>query len=173
MLVIDQGTLLDSVEYNIEQTAVQVQEAAKELDIATRFVICSTVPTPTASIPSLMSSFLLSLPTPSRMSSFLSSFPAPHLPRRLPSQTLWWNDVAYRVHWDTRQIPEEHGPAEVHLLTAAHHLRARRRPHLQAAPARDAPATLSFGTGLRWTRTRTTASVDAKMLGHACELYCT
>lgn len=37
-MVIDQGTLLDSVEYNIEQTAVQVQEAVKELDVATRRV---------------------------------------------------------------------------------------------------------------------------------------
>ncbi|VDB95101.1 unnamed protein product [Peniophora sp. CBMAI 1063] len=36
-LVIDQGTLLDSVEYNIEQTAVQVGEAVKELEIATRY----------------------------------------------------------------------------------------------------------------------------------------
>jgi syntaxin 16 len=37
-LVIDQGTLLDSVEYNIEQTAVHMNEAVKELDVATRFV---------------------------------------------------------------------------------------------------------------------------------------
>lgn len=37
-LVIDQGTLLDSVEYNIEQTAVHMSESVKELDIATRFV---------------------------------------------------------------------------------------------------------------------------------------
>lgn len=36
-LVIDQGTLLDSVEYNIEQTAVQMEEAVKELDMATRY----------------------------------------------------------------------------------------------------------------------------------------
>jgi syntaxin 16 len=35
-LVIDQGTILDSVEYNIEQTTVHVQEAAKELQVATR-----------------------------------------------------------------------------------------------------------------------------------------
>ncbi|THH00782.1 hypothetical protein EW026_g1806 [Hermanssonia centrifuga] len=35
-LVIDQGTLLDSVEYNIEQTAVQMSDAVKELDMATR-----------------------------------------------------------------------------------------------------------------------------------------
>ena len=37
-LVIDQGTLLDSVEYNIEQTAVQMSEAVKELNVATRYV---------------------------------------------------------------------------------------------------------------------------------------
>jgi syntaxin 16 len=38
VLVIDQGTLLDSVEYNIEQTAVQVGEALTELKTATRYV---------------------------------------------------------------------------------------------------------------------------------------
>src|SRR6266850_1053837 len=37
-LVIDQGTLLDSVEYNIEQTGVHMNEAVKELEIATRSV---------------------------------------------------------------------------------------------------------------------------------------
>ena len=37
-LVIDQGTLLDSVEYNIEQTAVQMSDAVKELDMATQCV---------------------------------------------------------------------------------------------------------------------------------------
>ncbi|KAI9463651.1 t-SNARE [Lactarius psammicola] len=36
-LVIDQGTLLDSVEYNIEQTAVNMSGAVKELQIATRY----------------------------------------------------------------------------------------------------------------------------------------
>ena len=41
VLVIDQGTLLDSVEYNIEQTAVQMSEAVKELDVATRYVFVS------------------------------------------------------------------------------------------------------------------------------------
>lgn len=40
-LVIDQGTLLDSVEYNIEQTSVQVADAVKELDVATRCVFQS------------------------------------------------------------------------------------------------------------------------------------
>ncbi|KZS98338.1 t-SNARE [Sistotremastrum niveocremeum HHB9708] len=36
-LVIDQGTILDSVEYNIEQTSVHMQEAVKELEIATTY----------------------------------------------------------------------------------------------------------------------------------------
>jgi len=36
-MVIDQGTLLDSVEYNIEQTAVQMSQAVKELNVATRY----------------------------------------------------------------------------------------------------------------------------------------
>ncbi|KAF9268884.1 t-SNARE [Marasmius fiardii PR-910] len=36
-LVIDQGTLLDSIEYNVEQTAVHMDEAVKELNIATRY----------------------------------------------------------------------------------------------------------------------------------------
>jgi len=37
ILVIDQGTLLDSIEYNIEQTSVNIAEAVKELDVATRY----------------------------------------------------------------------------------------------------------------------------------------
>ncbi|KAH9948996.1 t-SNARE [Amylocystis lapponica] len=37
VLVIDQGTLLDSVEYNIEQTAAQMEDAVRELDVATRY----------------------------------------------------------------------------------------------------------------------------------------
>ncbi|KAF7288660.1 t-SNARE coiled-coil-like proteiny domain-containing protein [Mycena chlorophos] len=36
-LVIDQGTLLDSVEYNIEQTAFHVEDAVKELKVATGY----------------------------------------------------------------------------------------------------------------------------------------
>ncbi|KAF9520318.1 hypothetical protein BS47DRAFT_1335923 [Hydnum rufescens UP504] len=36
-MVIDQGTILDSVEYNVEQTALHVQEAVKELDIAIHY----------------------------------------------------------------------------------------------------------------------------------------
>ncbi|KAF4563301.1 hypothetical protein EYR40_006981 [Pleurotus pulmonarius] len=36
-LVIDQGTLLDSVEYNIEQTAVNMQDAVRELNVATSY----------------------------------------------------------------------------------------------------------------------------------------
>lgn len=44
VLVIDQGTLLDSVEYNIEQTSVHVAEAVKELDVATRFVAFPLAP---------------------------------------------------------------------------------------------------------------------------------
>ena len=39
VLVIDQGTLLDSVEYNIEQTAVQMKGAVQELNTATRRVL--------------------------------------------------------------------------------------------------------------------------------------
>ncbi len=38
-LVIDQGTLLDSVEYNVEQTAVHMEDAVKELETATRYVL--------------------------------------------------------------------------------------------------------------------------------------
>jgi hypothetical protein len=37
-LVIDQGTLLDSVEYNIEQTSVHMAEAVHDLDVATKLV---------------------------------------------------------------------------------------------------------------------------------------
>ena len=41
-MVIDQGTLLDSIEYNIEQTSIEVSQAVKELDVATRFVFRRT-----------------------------------------------------------------------------------------------------------------------------------
>ncbi|KIY50352.1 t-SNARE, partial [Fistulina hepatica ATCC 64428] len=37
VLVIDQGTLLDSVEYNIEQASVSMQEAVEDLKVATRY----------------------------------------------------------------------------------------------------------------------------------------
>ncbi|CCM01459.1 uncharacterized protein FIBRA_03512 [Fibroporia radiculosa] len=37
VMVIDQGTLLDSIEYNIEQTAVEMEDAVRELDVATRY----------------------------------------------------------------------------------------------------------------------------------------
>ncbi|KIK40970.1 hypothetical protein CY34DRAFT_806636 [Suillus luteus UH-Slu-Lm8-n1] len=37
VLVIDQGTLLDSIEYNIEQTSVEMAEAVKELNQATKY----------------------------------------------------------------------------------------------------------------------------------------
>jgi hypothetical protein len=37
-LVIDQGTLLDSVEYNIEQTSVHMAEAVHDLDVAMKLV---------------------------------------------------------------------------------------------------------------------------------------
>ncbi|KAG1737641.1 t-SNARE [Suillus lakei] len=37
VLVIDQGTLLDSIEYNIEQTSVEMADAVKELNHATRY----------------------------------------------------------------------------------------------------------------------------------------
>ncbi|TFK26463.1 t-SNARE [Coprinopsis marcescibilis] len=37
VLVIDQGTLLDSVEYNIEQTSVQLEGAVTELEVATQY----------------------------------------------------------------------------------------------------------------------------------------
>lgn len=36
VLVIDQGTILDSVEYNVEMAAVNVGEAVRELGEATR-----------------------------------------------------------------------------------------------------------------------------------------
>ena len=42
-MVIDQGTLLDSVEYNIEQTAVEVSQAVKELDVATQSVLFDVI----------------------------------------------------------------------------------------------------------------------------------
>ncbi|KAG8213684.1 t-SNARE [Butyriboletus roseoflavus] len=44
VLVIDQGTLLDSVEYNIEQTSVHISEAVKELNVATQYVAFPPAP---------------------------------------------------------------------------------------------------------------------------------
>ena len=41
VLVIDQGTLLDSVEYNIEQTAVHMEDAVKDLTVATGYAVSS------------------------------------------------------------------------------------------------------------------------------------
>lgn len=38
-LVIDQGSLLDSVEYNVEQTAVHIEDAATQLGIAETCVL--------------------------------------------------------------------------------------------------------------------------------------
>jgi hypothetical protein len=38
LLVIDQGTILDSVEYNVEMAAVSMGEAVRELGEATRYV---------------------------------------------------------------------------------------------------------------------------------------
>jgi len=46
VLVIDQGSLLDSIEYNIEQTAVQMHDAVKELDVATTYVLTCTISFP-------------------------------------------------------------------------------------------------------------------------------
>jgi syntaxin 16 len=42
-MVIDQGTLLDSIEYNIEQTTIEVSQAVKELEVATRCVLDVTI----------------------------------------------------------------------------------------------------------------------------------
>jgi len=42
-MVIDQGTLLDSVEYNVEQTAVQMSQAVKDLGVATEWVHFSVI----------------------------------------------------------------------------------------------------------------------------------
>lgn len=42
VLVIDQGTLLDSVEYNIQQTAVQMEDAVKVLGEATKSVLSTS-----------------------------------------------------------------------------------------------------------------------------------
>jgi len=36
-MVISQGSLLDSIEYNIEQTAVNMEEAARDLDVAEKY----------------------------------------------------------------------------------------------------------------------------------------
>lgn len=37
-MVISQGSLLDSIEYNIDQTAVNMEEAVRDLDVAEKYV---------------------------------------------------------------------------------------------------------------------------------------
>ena len=108
-LVIDQGTLLDSVEYNIEQTAVNMSGAVKELEIATRFV------------PSRVRHRLKSDRFANSKSKYLR-FTSP-----LPS----------RSH--AKQVSEEYWQTEVHIPSFANYLWPRRCAHLQAsAPFLDA-----------------------------------
>ncbi|KAI0645504.1 t-SNARE [Trametes meyenii] len=76
-LVIDQGTLLDSVEYNIEQTAVHMEDAVRELDVATKCVPCLALPPP------LPCSLPCSLSFPS-LFPFLPFPPLPFSPPALP-----------------------------------------------------------------------------------------
>ncbi|THH18752.1 hypothetical protein EW146_g2293 [Bondarzewia mesenterica] len=117
-LVIDQGTLLDSVEYNIEQTAAHVTEAAKELDIATRYVN------------------LLTLPVELRREHM-----TPHASLRYRSA---WEISHSFCALCARQVPKEHGSAKVYLPPPSDHLRPRRRPHLQTAPTRFLPFPSGF-----------------------------
>ncbi|TCD71222.1 hypothetical protein EIP91_011700 [Steccherinum ochraceum] len=129
-LVIDQGTLLDSVEYNIEQTAVQMEDAVKELDVATRYVVGSVLrfagkdgTHDLVFFFFLFSSFLL----PTSLIDIIDPphlpSPIPHLPRLFPSSTILSSHL---------QIPEEHRPPEMHLPPPPGHLRPHPRPHLQA-----------------------------------------
>lgn len=37
-MVISQGSLLDSIEYNIDQTAVNMEEAVRDLNVAEKYV---------------------------------------------------------------------------------------------------------------------------------------
>ncbi|KAH8119417.1 t-SNARE [Phellopilus nigrolimitatus] len=91
-LVIDQGTLLDSVEYNIEQTSVHMAEAVTELNIAERcvpllLITFRTFPfhTPSFLPPFLRSVLTLSQPaTPAQ----LNAAHAPLLARPLASRLL-------------------------------------------------------------------------------------
>lgn len=69
VLVIDQGSLLDSIEYNIEQTAVQMHDAVKELDVATTYVLTCAFSFPLTHV-------LLQLPAqyrPKEMHSFIAN----------------------------------------------------------------------------------------------------
>lgn len=69
VLVIDQGTLLDSVEYNIEQTAAHMEDAVRELDVATKYV-------PSSSSPSLSYASSHMRPVPVRASYHFACFPS-------------------------------------------------------------------------------------------------
>lgn len=42
-LVIDQGTLLDRIDYNVEQMATEMEKAVGELNVATKYVFYDIV----------------------------------------------------------------------------------------------------------------------------------
>ena len=159
-LVIDQGTVLDSVEYNIEQTAVQMEDAVRELDTATKYVrkfgSCfavslalsyhledagrgnevwrgrGAVASPPCSLLRLAPSSHLALPLlPPRFSVGFGE--------KLALLSLLCAAFPIRPGTDTlswcvcaAQVPEEHRAAPVHLPPAPDHLRPHHHSHLQA-----------------------------------------
>ena len=86
VLVIDQGSLLDSIEYNIEQTAVQMHDAVKELDVATTYALTCTFSFP-------LTHALLQLPAQYRPKEMHSSIANCHI----------WSD--HSPHSQTPQTP--------------------------------------------------------------------
>lgn len=106
-LVIDQGTLLDSVEYNIEQTSVHMAEAVTELKIAEGCV-------PLGSLILICHALIYPL------SGRAGTYP--------------W--VFWLGRCDSTgcilQVPEEHGAPKMHFLAAADHLRTYCGADLQA-----------------------------------------
>lgn len=135
VLVIDQGTLLDSVEYNIEQTAAHMEDAVRELDVATKYV------------PPLLLLLALRLPViHSRPGTVRASCPfwSFHSSKRTPLPLSSLVPVACApscMDADSAplpcfaQVPEEHRAATVHLPPPADHIRPHHCPHLQTATA--------------------------------------
>lgn len=134
VLVIDQGTLLDSVEYNIEQTAAHMEDAVRELDVATKYVfplLLRLLRLPmkhsrpgTVRPPYHFSRFPSTKRTPLTLPSLVPAAPPPSS-----------MDANSDLLPCFAQVPEEHRAATVHLPAAADHIRPHHCPHLQTATA--------------------------------------
>lgn len=130
-LVIDQGTLLDSVEYNIEQTAAQMEDAVRELDTATRWVpVYSAIHTLRRAPPRDSDSKTgVAHSVRSLLPASVCRDPSS---RASPGCPVSWSFSSGLIRGV--QVPEEHRAAPVHLPAPPDHLWPHHRAHLQATP---------------------------------------